>query len=87
MADVQVRCVNKVGERHEHITHLGGDGWRWSISQVIQSIDNGTNTFFTLVNGRRANLGVVDGPRGKYVRTHADGIWNDNLLALPTCSG
>ena len=33
----------------------------------------------------RANVGVVNGPSGKYVRTYADGKWNDNLLALPEC--
>lgn len=85
MAEVQVRCVNKVGSSHEHITHLGGEGWRWTVTQVVQAIENGTNTFFTNVNGRRAIVGVVQGARGKSVRTHADGIWNDNLLALPAC--
>lgn len=37
------------------------------------------------VGGTRANVGVVDGPRGPYVRTYADGKWNDNLLALVEC--
>ncbi len=37
------------------------------------------------VGGVRADVGVVDGPHGKYVRTYADGKWNDNLLALPEC--
>ncbi|WP_129557470.1 DUF3892 domain-containing protein [Bradyrhizobium sp. YCK136] len=46
---------------------------------------NGTNTFFTLVSGKRADVGVVSGPNGKYDRTHADGYYNDNLLALPEC--
>ena len=54
---------------------------------MVESIDNGTNTFYTLVNGKRANVGVVNGPNGKYVQTHADGQWNNNLLALPECSG
>jgi hypothetical protein len=31
------------------------------------------------------NVAVDNGPNGKYVRTHADGQWNDNLLALPEC--
>ncbi|WP_347336787.1 DUF3892 domain-containing protein [Bradyrhizobium japonicum] len=51
----------------------------------MRSIENGTNTFFTLVSGKRADVGVVSGPNGKYVRTHADGYYNDNLLALPEC--
>jgi hypothetical protein len=87
MADVQVKCINKQprNDRHEGITHLGGAGWKWPRADVIQSIESGTNTFFTYVNGKRSNVGVVDGQNGKYVRTHADGVWNDNLLALMEC--
>ncbi len=85
MADVQVKYVNRSGDAHEHITHLGGDTWTWPRASVIASIESKTNTFFTLVNGKRANIAVVSGPFGKYVRTHADNLWNDNLLALPRC--
>lgn len=89
MADVQVTCINKQprDSTHEGITHLGGSGWRWTRKQVIDSIEAKTNTFYTKVGGNRANVAVIDGPRGKYVRTHADGKWNDNLLALPECAG
>ncbi len=52
---------------------------------MIDSIRGRTNTFFTLVGQSRAEVAVVDGPNGQYVRTHADGKWNDNLLALPEC--
>lgn len=87
MADVQVKCINKQprNDRHEGITHLGGAGWKWTRVEVIQSIEGRTNTFFTYVNGKRSNVGVVEGPNGKYVRTHADNAWNDNLLALVEC--
>jgi hypothetical protein len=47
----------------------------------------GTNSFFTLVNCKRADLVVVSGETGKYVRTHADGYYNNDLLALPECPG
>jgi Protein of unknown function (DUF3892) len=50
-----------------------------------KSVESRTNTFFTLVNGKRADVGVVDGPNGKYVRIHADGYYNDNLLAPVEC--
>ena len=53
MADVQVRCVNTTGKTHEHITHLGGDSWKWTVAQVIESIERKTNSFFTLVSGKR----------------------------------
>lgn len=88
MADVQVTCINKQprNNTHEGITHLGGFGWRWTRSQVIQSIEAKTNTFYTKVGGNRAEIGVVNGLNGKYVRTYADGKWNDNLLALPECT-
>ena len=90
MADVQVTCINKVDRqsRYEGITHLGGTGgrgWRWTRKQVITSIEDKTNTFYTKVDGNRSNIGVVDGKNGKYLRTYADGEWNDNLLSLPEC--
>ncbi len=87
MADAQVTCINKQPrmDTHEGITHLGGPGWRWTRQQVIDSIKAKTNTFYTLVNGKRANVAVVEGSNGPYVRTYADGQWNDNLLALTEC--
>jgi hypothetical protein len=37
------------------------------------------------VNGQRSDIGVVNGPNGKYLRTHVDGEWNDSLLSLSEC--
>lgn len=92
MADVLVSCINKQNRNssYEGITHLGNPnskngGWKWTRQQVIDSIEAGTNTFYTLVNGNRGDIRVVNGPTGKYVRTCADGKWNDNLLSLPEC--
>ncbi len=87
MADVQVTCVNKQPRLnpHEGITHLGSGSWRWTRQEVVNSITAGTNTFHTQVGGRRAYLAVVNGANGPYLRTHADGVWNDNLLALTEC--
>ena len=34
--------------------------------------------------GNRSDVGVVTPTRGeKYLRTHADGVWTNNLLSLP----
>nr|WP_284145333.1 DUF3892 domain-containing protein [Xanthobacter aminoxidans] len=87
MADVQVTCINKQprNNTHEGITHLGNSKGKWTRQQVIDWIESKSNTFFTLVNGNRGDIGVVDGPNGKYLRTYADGKWNDNLLSLPEC--
>jgi hypothetical protein len=89
MPDVRVTCISRVprDDPHEGITHLGSQNWRWSRQEVIDSINNRTSTFYTLANGRRADVRVVNGPHGQYVRTYADGVWNENLLALPECVG
>ena len=92
MADVQITCITKSlpNGGHEHITHVGNPAvpWKWAVSQVIASIDAKTNTFYVkdARTGKRAEVGVVR-PTGRaaYLRTHADGLWNDNLLALPRC--
>ena len=87
MPDVWVTCINKQPRQdpHEGITHLGGATWRWTRQEVITSIEAKTNSFYTLVNGNRGDIGVVNGPNGKYLRTYADGKWNDNLLSRPEC--
>lgn len=88
MADVQVTCINKQprDDPYEGITHLGGATWHWTRQQVIDSIEAKTNTFYTLVGNNRGDIDVGNGANGKYLRTYADGKWNDNLLALPECS-
>lgn len=88
MADVRVTCITKPNRlsKHEGITHLGGPSWRWTRQQVVDSIKAGTNTFYTMTVAGRADIGVVEGPGGDYVRTYANGQWTDNLLALPECS-
>ncbi|WP_342167146.1 DUF3892 domain-containing protein [Methylobacterium sp. SD21] len=87
MADARVTCITKPNRnsKHEGITHLGGSTWKWTKEAVISSIEEKSNTFHTYENGQKAYVGVVSGTNGKYLRTHADGQWNDNLLALPEC--
>jgi Protein of unknown function (DUF3892) len=92
MAEVQVTCITKPHPQspHEHITHLGNPkaGWTWPRERVIQSIDAKTNNFFVVDprTGTRANIGVVRAAgHAPYVRTYADGVWNDNLLSLNQC--
>jgi hypothetical protein len=56
---------------------------------VVQSIEAKSNTFFVVdpKTGKRANIGVVRAAgHAPYLRTYADGIWNDNLLSLNQCS-
>jgi len=88
MADCRIRYITKSawGNTHEHITHVGDTNWKLTREQAIASIEAKQNTFYVLDSrtGKRANVGVVYPTNGKaYLRTHADGYWNDNLLALP----
>lgn len=92
MAHVQVTCIKKPHPQspHEHITHLGNPAgnWMWEREKVISSIENKTNTFFVKdpYTGKTSDVGIVR-PTGRdpYVRTYADGDWNDNLLSLNQC--
>jgi hypothetical protein len=91
MADVRITCITKPQNgKHEHITHVGNkDGnWKWTVEAVIQSIEAKTNTFYVADprTGKRADVGVVRPiNHAPYIRTYADGVWNDNLLSLPSC--
>jgi hypothetical protein len=83
VADARIKYVSRSSNTHESITSVGSDNWEWETHMVIQSIDNGTNTFYTEVSGKRANVGVVNGRTCRHLQTHADGYYNNNLLALP----
>jgi hypothetical protein len=92
MADAQVTCISKPHPQspHEHITHLGNPAgnWMWTREKVVESIDAKTNTFYVLdpANGTRADVGVVrEAGKAPYVRTYADGYYNNNLLSLNQC--
>lgn len=92
MADCRITHVKKPNRlsSHEHITHVGNItnstvNWVWSRENVIASINARTNTFYVFENGKRSEVGVVNPNDGRapFLRTHADGYWNDNLLSLP----
>ena len=93
MKEYEVTCINKPHHLspHEHITHIGNQGvWRMTRENAIARIEAKTEGFYTIErgSGKRCEVGVVREP-GKvpYLRTHADGKWNDNLLAQPECDG
>ncbi len=92
MANCQITCIVKPHPQspHEHITHVGilGNSRLLTTPEVIDRIDRKVDTFF--VKDPRTNkvayVGVVRIPGHiPYIRTHADGTWNDNLLSLDQC--
>lgn len=91
MADLQVTCIKRlivdVPNAHAGITHLGGENWLLSRREVIDAINAGTDTFYTLVDGNRAVVRVRSGylNHPEFVQTEADGQWTNNLLELTSC--
>lgn len=92
MKEFEVNCINKSdrNSRHEHITHIGNSIGQWRLSRetAIKRIDAKSEAYYTVnkSTGKRAYIGVVREPgKAPYLRTHADGYWNDNLLAQAEC--
>ena len=92
MAEFEVNCITKPNResRHEHITHIGNsnDGWLLTREAAISRIDSKQASYYTIdkqTNGR-VYIGVVrEAGKLPFLRTHADGKWNDNLLAQREC--
>lgn len=89
MGDFQVTCINKPGSHsdpHTRIEYIGQEGqWKISEDSAIRRIRNGTDSFFTMVNGRRANVIVAERNGRPYLKTTLDDTRVDNLLILPEC--
>jgi hypothetical protein len=92
MPEYEVTCINKPNRSsaREHITHIGNVTGQWRLTReaAIGSIDSKVNAFYTVdrSTGKNVYVGVVrEEGRVPYLRTHADGKWNDNLLALAEC--
>ncbi|MHB8830754.1 MAG: DUF3892 domain-containing protein [Patescibacteria group bacterium] len=93
MANCQVTCITKPNPNspHEHITHIGGgtgsDRWKLTREDAIRRIEQKIDSFYVIGSrGDKAWVGVVRPDYGPaYLRTYADGKWNDNLLALSQC--
>ncbi|MFF0571453.1 DUF3892 domain-containing protein [Streptomyces sp. NPDC004041] len=89
---IQITAVRLTvgGTTHEHITHLwwtnqaSGNSGNNTRAQLVDWIDNQSGEAYTDAAGHRTKVVVVTPTRGeKYLRTHADGLWTNNLLALP----
>lgn len=66
----------------------GGGAWSLLIDAAIAGIETGKWSFWTQGGGKIAQVIVAKRPNGrKYLKTEADGIEPNNLLALPTCPG
>jgi hypothetical protein len=98
MSEFEVTCINKRDRMssHEHITHIGNitnaavNRWRMTREEAIRRIDAKVAAFYTIdrSTGQKVYVGVVrEAGKSPFLRTYADGKWNDNLLALAECDG
>lgn len=92
----EVTCIIPDGaDPDQRIDQIGGrsggadNGGPWSllIDDAIAGIEGGRWSFWTQGGGRVARVVVAQRPNGrKYLKTDADRIEPNNLLALPRCA-
>ena len=90
MGRFQVTCINKRGNHfnpHERIEYIGNSANDWKLPEdgAIGRIQRGEDSFYTLVNGREADVVVASYSGRNYLKTRADGYSPDNLLSLSEC--
>lgn len=89
---VQIQCINKRPrtDPHERISHVGGVNhdktlWKLILDEAISGIETGKWTFWTQGGGMTADVVIATHNGHKYLKTTADKVHPDNLLALPEC--
>jgi hypothetical protein len=76
------------GTRHEHIAGVrwknpdNGNAGESTRAVLVDWISNKSGAAYVCGGGHLARVRVVNGS-SPYLQTHADGVWTDNLLALP----
>ncbi len=89
-----IRCtavrMSAGGYLHEHITHIqwvedGASNYNYNTrAEMVAFVSKGGLAYVRDQRGNVAYLRVRRTATGtEYVQTQADGIWSDNLLALP----
>lgn len=83
------RRVTQTGKDSDgDITKLCNPGSSWSPRSkagAIRDIETGARSYYVQTGSARADVHVVDGPTGKYLRTTGDSSDGNNLDNLPDC--
>jgi hypothetical protein len=90
---LQIQCINKTQrqEPHERIRAVGGfaggQRWKLSLDDAVARLKSGKYRFYVHKQPwGEVNVLLATSARGHgYLRTEADGVTPDNLLALPEC--
>ena len=93
MAEFEIDCINKPDRMspHERIQYIGNQQgqWKLTLQSAVSRITRGADSFYVVdrITSRRVAVGVHPGHGSAppFLQTHADGVWRDNLLALPEC--
>ncbi len=93
----RITCINKSGGNHADPHHaIERLGWineetrKTGINTRLEMYDwiknQGGQAYVRDTGGHTATVGAREHGNGaRYLQTYADGIWTDNLLALPEC--
>lgn len=68
------------------IQGLGGTGWWDNIDNIIRTIDNGHIFYTDPPSGNRQKIITAVRNGKRYLKTEADGVEPNNILALPRCA-
>lgn len=94
---VKITCINKDNGNHQNpheaIQYLGWVNEKTGETGTTSRIDlynwiveKGGQAYVRGDNGTISYVGTAVTSNGtKYLRTYANGVWNDNLLSLPEC--
>ncbi|WUS94975.1 DUF3892 domain-containing protein [Kribbella sp. NBC_00709] len=87
--DITHRRMSAGGTLHEHIVKVKGQSgngtFENTVSEIVEMIESGKYTFVVTNGTKPAAVRVrVSSSGRKYIQTVSDGIWTNNLLALPT---
>jgi hypothetical protein len=84
LADRRVKRTGK--DSYGDITSLCGDWGSATKATAIRDIEYRVNSYFVQDRyARRADVHVVNGSTGKYLRTDPNANCSDNLDSLPDC--
>ena len=90
--EVQITCIRKTNrtDPHERIHSVGGPNpngttWRLTTDEAIAGIDAGEWRFWTNGGGKSVWVIIATHSGHRYLKTEADGIHPNNLLALAEC--
>jgi hypothetical protein len=95
---VRITCIKKDGGNHDN-PHTAIESVDWTNEatgatgrstrlEMYDFIKNKNGSAYVKgMAGSTVNVGTGETAKGtKFIRTYANGQWNDNLLSLPECS-